>query len=62
MKDKIFLQFKKEELAFLYALVEGNINSINKKSKLSKEEIFVLENLQNLKKKLDTYKKLINVE
>ena len=61
MKDKIFLQFKKEELAFLYALVEGNINSINKKSKLSKEEIFVLENLQNLKKKLDTYKKLINV-
>lgn len=62
MKDKIFLQFKKEELSFLYALVEGNINSINKKSKLSKEEMFVLENLQNLKKKLDTYKKLINVE
>lgn len=62
MKDKFFLQFKKEELAFLYALVEGNINSINKKSKLSKDEMFVLENLQNLKKKLDTYKKLINVE
>lgn len=59
MKNKIFLQFKKEEIAFLYALIQGNINSIDKKVNLTKEEEFIKTNLHNLENKLNTYKKLV---
>ncbi len=59
MKNKIFLQFKKDEIAFLYALIQGNINSIDKKVNLTKEEEFVKTNLHNLENKLNAYKKLV---
>ena len=59
MKNRIFIELKKEELSFLFALVEGNINSFSKKSNLSKEEKFVYDNLLVLQKKLKSYEKLV---